>query len=79
MPTITPLAPGAVSPRLPVPASIARPEYVDRPAPAPFRGSEVKDAATIEAMRVAARRKPNEVVVVCFSGRGDKDLEGGVG
>ncbi|MFK5689841.1 type I methionyl aminopeptidase [Ornithinimicrobium sp. LYQ92] len=55
MPVRTPLAPGRVSPRLAVPASITRPEYVDRPAPAPFRGSEVKDAATIEAMRVAGR------------------------
>lgn len=55
MPVRTPLAPGRVSPRLAVPSSITRPEYVDRPAPAPFRGSEVKDAATIEAMRVAGR------------------------
>ncbi|TQL50969.1 type I methionyl aminopeptidase [Ornithinicoccus hortensis] len=51
----TRLAPGRVSPRRPVPASITRPEYVDRPAPAPFTGSEVKDAETIEAMRVACR------------------------
>jgi methionyl aminopeptidase len=38
-----------------VPASIERPEYVDRPAPRPFSGSEVKDAETIERMRVAGR------------------------
>jgi methionyl aminopeptidase len=38
-----------------VPASIPRPEYVDRPRPAPYTGGEVKDAATIEAMRVAGR------------------------
>ncbi|WP_281965963.1 type I methionyl aminopeptidase [Serinicoccus marinus] len=55
MPTLTPIAPGQVSPRRPVPGSIVRPEYVDRPGPAPFRGSEVKDAETIEAMRVAGR------------------------
>ncbi|PZU42426.1 MAG: type I methionyl aminopeptidase, partial [Arsenicicoccus sp.] len=55
MPTLTPIAPGRVSPRRPVLASIARPEYVDRPSPAPFRGSEVKDAQTIEAMRAAGR------------------------
>ncbi len=55
MPTLAPIAPGRVSPRLPVPASIDRPEYVDRPAPAPFRGSEVKNAETIEAMRHAGR------------------------
>ena len=29
--------------------------------------------AVVEAMRVAARRAKEDVVVVCFSGRGDKD------
>src|SRR5204863_1836810 len=29
--------------------------------------------AIVEAMRVAARRAKEDVVVVCFSGRGDKD------
>ena len=38
-----------------MPAHIARPEYVDRPAPTPFEGSEVKDGDTIERMRVAGR------------------------
>jgi methionyl aminopeptidase len=38
-----------------VPASIVRPEYVDKPGPAPFTGPEVKDADTIERMRVACR------------------------
>lgn len=38
-----------------MPAAIARPEYVDAPAPAPFTGSEIKDADTIERMRVAGR------------------------
>ena len=54
-PTRAPLTPGRVSPRRPVPASIARPEYVDRPRPAPYTGGEVKDSATIEAMRVAGQ------------------------
>lgn len=54
MPSSTVTA-GRVGPRRAVPAGIARPEYVDRPAPAPFTGSEVKDTATIEAMRVAGR------------------------
>ena len=49
------LAPGAVSPRRPVPAGIARPEYVDRPRAARYTGPEVKDATTIAAMRVAGR------------------------
>lgn len=53
--TYASVAPGVVSPRRPVPASIARPEYVDRPAPAQDTGSEVKDAETIERMRVAGR------------------------
>src|ERR1700748_1150105 len=51
----TTIAPAAISPRRPVPESIPRPEYVDRPAPAPFTGSEVKDADTIERIRVACR------------------------
>jgi methionyl aminopeptidase len=52
---VTALVPGTISPRRPVPSSIPRPEYVDRPAPAPFTGSEVKDADTIERMRAACR------------------------
>lgn len=50
-----PLVPGDLSPRRSVPPSIARPEYVDRPAPAPFQGSDVQSAETIEAMRIAGR------------------------
>jgi methionyl aminopeptidase len=49
------LEPGVLSPRRPVPASIPRPEYVDRPAPQRYTGSEAKDAATIAAMRQAGR------------------------
>jgi len=49
------VAPGVLSGRRGVPASIARPEYVDRPAPAKYTGPEVKDAETIEKMRVAGR------------------------
>ncbi|TQL03879.1 type I methionyl aminopeptidase [Cellulomonas sp. SLBN-39] len=49
------LSPGRVSPRRPVPAAIARPEYVDRPAPAPWRGSDVLDPETVGRVRVAAR------------------------
>lgn len=55
MPVAPPLSPGRIGPRREVPATIERPEYVDRPAPAPFTGSEVKDAETIEKMRVASR------------------------
>jgi methionyl aminopeptidase len=51
----TSLAPGQISARRSVPAHIARPDYVDRPAPAPYQGPEVKDADTIERMRRAGR------------------------
>jgi methionyl aminopeptidase len=52
---VSPVAPAVISPRRAVPAKIARPEYVDRAAPTPFTGSEVKDAETIAKMRVAGR------------------------
>jgi methionyl aminopeptidase len=52
---VTPLAPATISPRRPVPASIPRPEYVDKPAPERFTGSEVKDVETIAKMRAACR------------------------
>jgi len=50
----TTLQPGRVSPERAVPAGIERPEYVGRRAP---RGGErdVKDAGTIQRMRVAGR------------------------
>src|SRR3954465_3758274 len=47
--------PAAISPPRDVPASIPRPEYVDRPGAAPYTGNEVKDADTIARMRVACR------------------------
>ena len=56
MSTVTPsVTPGAVSPRRSVPVSIARPEYVDKAAPERFDGPEVKDAETIETIRIAGR------------------------
>ena len=59
-----PLTPGHLSPRRSVPASIARPEYVDRPAPAPFEGSDVQSAETIEAMRIAGRIAADALVEI---------------
>ena len=50
-----PLQPGTVSPRRPVPASIVRPEYVDRPAPRRSGESDVKDPETLVKMRVAGQ------------------------
>ncbi|WP_414506202.1 type I methionyl aminopeptidase [Streptomyces sp. NEAU-L66] len=49
------LVPGKISPTRPVPASIARPEYVGKDAPTPYTGPEVQDADTIERMRIAGR------------------------
>src|SRR5215469_5808423 len=57
------LQPGRVSPERNVPAAIPRPEYVGRRAP---RGGErdVKDAETIERMRVAGRIAAQALVEV---------------
>jgi len=52
---VTSVAAATVSARREVPAHIPRPEYVDKPAPERFTGSEVKDADTIARMRVAGR------------------------
>jgi methionyl aminopeptidase len=52
MPAI--LQPGRISPQRSVPAAIARPEYVGRRAPR-LGEPDVKDAGTIERMRVAGR------------------------
>jgi methionyl aminopeptidase len=47
------LIPGFISPRLAVPQSIPRPEYVGKPAPAKFMGSDVKTPEQIEKIRHA--------------------------
>ncbi|MFL6115745.1 MAG: type I methionyl aminopeptidase [Catenulispora sp.] len=49
------LVPGTVSPTLPVPAGIKRPEYVGRKGPRPYTGGDVQDAETVERMRIASR------------------------
>ncbi|MGI8700788.1 MAG: type I methionyl aminopeptidase [Nocardioidaceae bacterium] len=46
---------GVVSTRRPVPSSIERPEYVDKPAPRPHTGGDVQTPETIEKMRLACR------------------------
>lgn len=53
--TRSPLAPGHISPRRRVPASIARPEYVDRPEPRPWTGPDVFDDDMVARIRVASR------------------------
>ncbi len=49
------LTPAPVTPRRDVPSEIERPEYVDKPQPAPHRGGDVQSAETIEKMRTAGR------------------------
>jgi methionyl aminopeptidase len=49
------LVPGKLSRTRSVPASIPRPEYVGKPGPTPYTGSEVQDAETVELMRTASR------------------------
>ncbi|CAM5780321.1 type I methionyl aminopeptidase [Cellulomonas persica] len=49
------LVPGKISPRLAVPSTIARPEYVDKPGPRHYTGPDVLDDETIAAIRGAAR------------------------
>ncbi|MBG0741435.1 type I methionyl aminopeptidase [Paeniglutamicibacter antarcticus] len=58
------LVQGNVSPHLPVPASIARPEYVGKAGPAKFTGSEVKSAQTVERIRVASKIAADAIVEV---------------
>ena len=59
-----PLVPGSVTPMRNVPSRIARPEYVGKPAPTPYEGSEVKDSETLEAMRIASRIAADALVEV---------------
>ncbi|MEO8908142.1 MAG: type I methionyl aminopeptidase [Microbacteriaceae bacterium] len=49
------LVPGHVSARRPVPASIARPEYVGHPGPAAYTGSDVYSAEEIARIRESGR------------------------
>ncbi len=55
VPTYGTLMPGVVSAPRSVPPSIARPEYVGRSGPRPFRGSDVQDPATLTRMRAAGK------------------------
>ncbi len=62
--TSRPVTPGTISPRRKVPSSIARPEYVGKAVPTETRGSDVNDAETIEAIRIAARVAARALVEV---------------
>lgn len=58
------LVPGRVSPRRPVPKQIGRPEYVGRPSPSPFTGSDVYDAPGIQRIREAGRIAADAIALV---------------
>lgn len=45
------LIPGHISPKLDVPKAIVRPEYVGKPAPAKFTGTDIKTSEQIEKIR----------------------------
>ena len=49
------IKPYPITPRRPVPPSIPRPHYVDKPMPEHYNGPHVQTAETIEKMRVAGR------------------------
>jgi methionyl aminopeptidase len=49
------LTPGTISPTRQVPAGIARPNYVGKPAPDKFTGGDVRSIAEIEKIRVASK------------------------
>jgi methionyl aminopeptidase len=55
MKTRAPLRPGTLSPWREVPAAITRPEYVGKPGPKKYRGSDIQTPETIEKMRIAGR------------------------
>ncbi|MFC8303791.1 type I methionyl aminopeptidase [Specibacter sp. NPDC057265] len=58
------LAPGTITPERPVPRNIPRPEYVGKAGPAPFTGTEVKDAETLEKIRISAKIAAQAIVEV---------------
>ncbi|MDF1486913.1 type I methionyl aminopeptidase [Tessaracoccus caeni] len=49
------VTPYPITPMRQVPRSIARPEYVGKPGPTPYRGSHVQSQDVIERMRIAGR------------------------
>ena len=49
------LVPGRISPALPVPAGIPRPEYVGRPGPREYTGNNIYTADEIELIRESGR------------------------
>jgi methionyl aminopeptidase len=58
------LIPGRISPVRFVPGHIARPEYVGKPGPAPFTGSDVYDAEWVARIREAGRIAADAIALV---------------
>ncbi|BDZ50827.1 methionine aminopeptidase [Frondihabitans sucicola] len=58
------LTPGRISAQRPVSASIARPEYVGKAAPAPYDGGDLYDADEIEAIRRSSRIASDAITAV---------------
>ncbi|MCF8531028.1 MAG: type I methionyl aminopeptidase [Candidatus Nanopelagicales bacterium] len=62
--TRTALTPGRISATRSVPSPIPRPEYVGKPGPSPFGGTDVQTEETIERMRIAGRIAANALATV---------------
>ena len=58
------LIPGRIGPERPVHASISRPEYVGKPAPAKHAGGDVYDEDTIERIRAAGTIAADAIAAV---------------
>jgi methionyl aminopeptidase len=58
-----------ISKQLPVPASLTRPEYVGKPAPAEWAGSHVKSPEQIEKIRSAGKIAAEAIALVGASAR----------
>jgi methionyl aminopeptidase len=63
------LLPGRLSPLRSVPASIAKPEYVGKPAPAPHEGGDVYDTQTIQRIRKASKLAAQALELVLSSAK----------
>ncbi|HEX3813092.1 MAG TPA: type I methionyl aminopeptidase [Mycobacteriales bacterium] len=62
--TRAPLTPGRPTPSRPVPDQIPRPEYVGKPGPTVTSEPLVKDAETVDRMRIASRIAADALVAV---------------
>jgi methionyl aminopeptidase len=58
------LTPGRISPARFVPGHIARPEYVGKPVPAPFTGSDVYDSEWVARIREAGKIAADAIALV---------------